>query len=355
MSRNADGSEVDPRGWSAAERWTNELEVYSDGQRQLEKARARLFHPNAAPARRAALRLQPLALWALGLTPLVAAAAFLLQSAEPAAAPSFTVQTGARERAVRAKPGQDLSAPPGQQRVLSFWEGSEVHLLTGAKAKVTQLAAHGAKLELLDGEAEVRITPSPDSTWAIDVDSFRVAVLGTHFFVSKLATGRGLSIRLVEGKVSVSSPCLTVPVRVSAGEQRLFRCELAAPAPTVAHELPVVAAPSGGPSSPVQERPSLAAPAPKPPSPLRQEVELMENIRTALTVDPARALVLVHEAGKRFPRGSLSEERQAFEVLALERLGHAAEASALAQSFLRRYPNGSFSARMRALVPKASP
>lgn len=358
MTHDRDGSHPNPQGWPAAGRWSHELEDFSDGQRQLEKARARLLNPRAPGARRSVWKLRPLVLWALGLAPLVAAAAFLVRSVDPAAPPSFTVQAGASGPRLIGKLGSAFSSQAAQPSVLSFWEGSEVRLLPGAKARVAELGAHGAKLALLDGEIEVRITASPASTWAVEVDSFQVLVLGTHFFVSKLAAGPGLRIRLVEGSVAVSGPCLSAPVRVSAGEQRLLRCErtaeVAAPASTSATGSPAVAAPSGAPSGPALERLAREATAPKAPSALRQEVELMESIRAALSVDPARALALIHEAGQRFPGGSLSEERQAFEALALDRLGRATEAKALAERFLRRYPNGSFSARMKGIVSKAS-
>ncbi len=47
--------------------------------------------------------------------------------------------------------------------------------------------------------------------------------------------------------------------------------------------------------------------------------------------------------------------RAAFEVLALERLGRNPEAEALAERFLRRYPKGPFSARLKRLESKPRP
>jgi len=263
---------------------------------------------------------------------------------------------------VAARPGGEIFSPLGQERILSFWERSEVRLAPGAKAKVTELTPGGAKLELVAGDAEVRITPSADSTWEVVVGRFRVAVLGTHFFISKPATEDGLAIRLVEGHVSVSSACLSAPERVSAGERRAFRCEVTTELPSTATapvlDTPHSAVALGAVDKPVPDAPNKPAPdgaTPKTPSALRQEVEMVESIRAALTADPSRALSLIQEARRRFPKGSLNEDRAAFEVLALERLGRNAEAEALAERFLRRYPNGPFSARMKRLGSKSRP
>lgn len=358
MPSDADRSGLPTQRLPGAKRWTEELEAFSDAERQLTRARERLFNRNAAVSVRQASKRRPM-LWALGLTPLLAAAAFLLVRARALPTPSFAVRASASGEAVAAQPGDEVASPPGQERIVSFWERSEVRLAPGAKARVIRLTPRGAQLELLAGEAEVRITPSADGTWEILVGRFRVAVLGTHFFVSRDAAEDGLTIRLVEGKVAVSSACLSAPERMSAGERRAFRCGLSAQPPTAGAapvpSTPPIAATSDASDKPALNKPAIESDAPKTPSALRQEVALVQSIRTALATDPARALTLIQETRRRFPKGSLVEDREAFEVLALERLGRHAEAGALAESFLRRYPHSPFSARMKRLASKPPP
>ncbi len=361
MTSDADRSELSSRALAGAQRWTDELEAFSDAHQQLADARARLLNQKTPASRRQPLTLRS-GLLALGLAPLLAAAAFLLVRAHAVPAPSFAVRASASGAAVAARPGGEISSPLGQERILSFWERSEVRLGPGAKAKVTELTPRGAKLELVAGDAEVRITPSANSTWEVVVGRFRVAVLGTHFFISKPATEDGLTIRLVEGHVSVSSACLIAPEQVSAGERRAFRCNETAELPSTT-AVPVLDTPHSGAAPGAVDKPGIDAPdktaadgaTPKTPSALRQEVEMVESIRAALTADPSRALALIQEARKRFPKGSLNEDRAAFEVLALERLGRNAEAEALAQRFLLRYPKGPFSARLKRLGSKPRP
>jgi hypothetical protein len=75
-----------------------------------------------------------------------------------------------------------------------------------------------------------------------------------------------------------------------------------------------------------------------------QEVASAERL---LSSDPSRALSIVRSVETRFPAGFVGEERRYVEIAALTKLGRTAEARGLAEQFLRDYPDGAFSRRVR--------
>jgi hypothetical protein len=87
-----------------------------------------------------------------------------------------------------------------------------------------------------------------------------------------------------------------------------------------------------------------------------QEIQSVGAAEHLLATDPARALAIVRESGEsdapRQTGGYLSEERRYIAVVALSALGRGPEAQAQAASFLRDYPDGPFTARVRSAVER---
>lgn len=122
---------------------------------------------------------------------------------------------------------------------------------------------------------------------------------------------------------------------------------VAPPAPTAP---PVVAAPSP---------PVIAAPAPVPTVPvavaprverddLPAELRWIERAQTALAAnDPAAAQAALRGHARAFPRGHLSEEREALAVQVLCASGRADEARRAAAVFIARHPGSPQVARVR--------
>lgn len=82
---------------------------------------------------------------------------------------------------------------------------------------------------------------------------------------------------------------------------------------------------------------------------LSQETRLVRDANSATRAgDPARALALLDEHARRFPRGVLVEERDAERVLATCAAGRRDEARALASRFLRTYPGSPMSGRVKS-------
>jgi hypothetical protein len=68
------------------------------------------------------------------------------------------------------------------------------------------------------------------------------------------------------------------------------------------------------------------------------EAALLDGARAALGTDPRRALALTQEHAKRFPHGTLIQEREVIAIDALSRLGQTDAARRRASDFERRYP-----------------
>jgi RNA polymerase sigma-70 factor (ECF subfamily) len=96
--------------------------------------------------------------------------------------------------------------------------------------------------------------------------------------------------------------------------------------------------------------PTDHATGPEPSAPTGDDMLELQQVATAerlLSTDPARALGLVRSVEARFPTGFVREERRYVEIAALTKLGRTAEARGLAEPFLRDYPDGAFSRRVR--------
>jgi hypothetical protein len=145
--------------------------------------------------------------------------------------------------------------------------------------------------------------------------------------------------------------------RASAPETKLATV---APQTIVASDpaapVPAASAPPEAPSA-TEPAPSVAATttataAARPPaaaSDFSAERSLLERARSALArSDGTAAMAAIDEHQRRFPSGSLAEEREALAVRALLASGKRAEAERRAAAFGKRYPNSLFSKMLDA-------
>ncbi len=87
---------------------------------------------------------------------------------------------------------------------------------------------------------------------------------------------------------------------------------------------------------------------------LARERALIDAARSGLAHDnPSAALDAVRRHAEAFPRGQLSEERDAIRVLALASSGRREEATRAAATFRARYPQSLFSAQITAALGNA--
>jgi hypothetical protein len=115
-------------------------------------------------------------------------------------------------------------------------------------------------------------------------------------------------------------------------------------------------APTAAPAPPPSAPPSAAAPPPAPPTPASDSVSEIRGValaRNLVDSDPEAALNLLEKVRRDHPNGYFVEERQALTVIALARLGRESAVRQQAAAFLRAYPNGPFSDRVRSVAAAA--
>jgi TolA-binding protein len=150
-------------------------------------------------------------------------------------------------------PGQWVGADDAAV-ALEFSEGSRVDVRAGARARVTDLGAHGASLVVERGTLHVSVVPRGGNDWQIVGGPFAVHVVGTEFDVAWDPSSEALTVAMVSGRVRIEGPCIEPSTRtVSAPESVRLTCTVAP------HEEPTAAASSAAPPQPTA---ALEAPAP---------------------------------------------------------------------------------------------
>jgi outer membrane biosynthesis protein TonB len=133
--------------------------------------------------------------------------------------------------------------------------------------------------------------------------------------------------------------------------------------PTSQPEAPVAAPAPPAPVAPLPQvevapelqPPEAEAPAPVPPpkavakpeAAAPSEAELLEQARSALKTDPARALARANQHAARFPGGALVQEREVIAIKALRQLGRASEADRRAEAFSKAFPGSAFARKLK--------
>lgn len=139
--------------------------------------------------------------------------------------------------------------------------------------------------------------------------------------------------------------------------------EPSASAPSSAAAPAPAAAPSPAPAPVAPDLPDVpdlrAQPPPTPPpdadedprlADLAAEMRYLSRARELLAEHPAEAFGVLEQHRRRYPRGGLSEQREAFAIEALASLGHRDLAERRYYDFLRDYPESPLTARLTALL-----
>jgi hypothetical protein len=121
--------------------------------------------------------------------------------------------------------GAWIAAPSGGALPLQFSDGTLFSLSAGSRARVSAMDASGARLVLERGGASASVVHRAASHWLVDVGPFEVAVVGTRFEVSWDANDEVFRLRLHEGAVLVSGPCLHEPKPIAQGEALRVFCK----------------------------------------------------------------------------------------------------------------------------------
>jgi FecR-like protein len=121
--------------------------------------------------------------------------------------------------------GAWIAAPSGGALPLQFSDGTLFSLAAGSRARVSAIDASGARFVLERGRASATVVHRATSHWLVDVGPFEVAVVGTRFDVSWDANDEVFRLKLHEGAVLVSGPCLHEPKPIAQGEALRVFCK----------------------------------------------------------------------------------------------------------------------------------
>lgn len=126
----------------------------------------------------------------------------------------------AGERSASSRLDEWIAAPIEQTLPIVFSDGSTVRLSPGARARVRQLSAVGASVELQRGEARVHVRHASETQWSVEAGPYVVQVIGTRFRVQWEPSEEAFALEVFEGAVRLSEPRGTRRVSRSDGEVR---------------------------------------------------------------------------------------------------------------------------------------
>jgi hypothetical protein len=159
-----------------------------------------------------------------------------------------------------------------------------------------------------------------------------------------------------EQPVVIPPPVVPAPAAVTTAHHAVTR--VPPPAPKAPQsEVRSLKSEVPAPQAPVVDDPPPAAAAPPAAAPLdarrlAAEVALLDKARAALASDPAAALEALDEHARSFPDGALLAEADLVRIEALLATGRRSDATALANSFLSRYPRSPLAKRVRSLLAR---
>jgi TolA-binding protein len=146
--------------------------------------------------------------------------------------------------------------------VVSFSDGSTVHLEADAQARVLSVDARGARVVLDRGRAGAHVVHRPDTRWSVEAGPFEVRVTGTRFSLTWDPDTSTVALDMREGSVVISG-CSMQRAPYVAGQSMRAQCVDGTTRFSV-----IAPQPSAEPAPSSQSVPSAALPAPaSPPAP----------------------------------------------------------------------------------------
>ena len=182
----------------------------------------------------------------------------------------------------------------------------------------------------------------PRALWSI-------AAVAAVFVTGAAFAGYAISQRAVPAPTPAATPSPPPP---TAPKPALPRRGVGAPAaqPAAESRMPqAMAAPEAPAPAPAARSVASSAINSAPRVDPARDAQLLQEARSLVSGNPARALSLTRDHELHFPGSPLTEERQALQIEALARLGRTAEASAALAGFRTRFPRSIHARRLEAL------
>jgi len=118
---------------------------------------------------------------------------------------------------VRAQAGQRVAAD-SLALALTFDDGSEVVLASGASLRTDTVGPASASLRLERGHATVHVIHTQETRWTVHAGSYAIAVTGTRFRLDWRPERGAFSLAVEEGSVVVSGGLLRESIDIRTGQ-----------------------------------------------------------------------------------------------------------------------------------------
>jgi transmembrane sensor len=160
---------------------------------------------------------------------------------------------------VRAQAGQRVAAE-SLDLALTFDDGSEVVLASGASVRTDMVGPASASLLLERGRATVHVIHTRATRWTVRAGSYAIAVTGTRFRVDWRPERGAFSLAVEEGSVVVRGGLLREPLDIRTGQSVTLEQGRAAGTPPSADEI----RPSAGTPTAIPREAPASIPGPAP-------------------------------------------------------------------------------------------
>jgi len=234
------------------------------------------------------------------------------------------------------EPRRLIDDSPGELEAALLRAGRETR--ASSRARLSTLAALGVA-----GSAVVA-----GKSAAASLSSSSVQQLVAAGAVAVAATIGVLALTI--GRSTPTVPAASSPVVVTSaaaaprGASNVTSAEPEPEPPAPVATPPAAAPPRTGAAAPV-------APRPSPGASLADETRSLDAARKALAAgEPSRALTLLDDHARRFPRGGLALEAEVLRIEALAQSGNGAAAASRARAFVARHPSSVFTPRVRRIA-----
>jgi hypothetical protein len=237
-------------------------------------------------------------------------------------------------------------------------------MLLDASRNELPSAEHKAKLRAALGIGLPLSLPPPPASTAVPTapaasspTAAPVAVATQSTVAAKVAVGVGaLAVAGVLWFTQGSEPSPVVPAKAPAAAQAVQ-----APAPVVApaaeaqpavSPLPPVESPAAVPARPGPAKSDSSASVA---DDLSEQIRLIEAARAGVASHDAKAaLSALNTYSSKFPRGSFGQEATVLRIRALDQSGDSTRATAMAKSFVARFPNSPHVARLKPIAERGA-
>jgi hypothetical protein len=199
---------------AALVRRESDLALGAREQAGFVKLQQALEARNHAPAARMAPMRAVRRAWSYALAAAVACACALLYVRTHAVRESALTF-----RVIHGNVGEDRDiASDEPDTAVRFSDQSELVVDRGARLRVADLEARGARVLLERGAVHVHIQHRLGSNWAIDAGPYVVHVTGTEFDLAWNGSEQTLDLQLRRGSVTVNGPLAEEGIRLVAGQ-----------------------------------------------------------------------------------------------------------------------------------------